>query len=251
MTHSDQPTTLTIAGRTFVADPSGRCGVRRAACSSYPICTSRRARPLPGAGCRCRPMTRPKPFKTLAEVAQRFQPRTIVSLGDSFHDRAGRRGCRPPMSRPSSACRWGATGSGSPGTHDPRFEQALPGQFISELVDGAIRFVHEPTAGPVSGEVAGHLHPSAVIAVRGGRVRRKVFVSCETRLIMPAFGSLTGGSGHPRSRDPLAVCGATLRARARQQADLSHRGLRPFRRSGRPRPSPAECCARSVPTAGR
>ncbi|KAF0119683.1 MAG: metallophosphoesterase, partial [Xanthobacteraceae bacterium] len=43
------------------------------------------------------------------------------------------------------------------------------------------------------GEVAGHLHPSAVIAVRGGRVRRKVFVSCETRLVMPAFGSLTGG----------------------------------------------------------
>ena len=193
MTHSDQPTTLTIAGRTFVADPSGAlwCAAGRMLVVSdlhleKSSSFARRGMPLP-------PYDTAQTLQTLAEVAQRFQPRTIVSLGDSFHDRSGPARLSPADVATLERLQVGRDWIWIAGNHDPRFEQALPGQFLSELVDGAIRFVHEPTAGPVSGEVAGHLHPSAVIAVRGGRVRRKVFVSCETRLIMPAFGSLTGG----------------------------------------------------------
>lgn len=193
MTHSDQPTTLTIAGRTFVADPSGAlwCAAGRMLVVSdlhleKSSSFARRGMPLP-------PYDTAQTLQTLAEVAQRFQPRTIVSLGDSFHDRSGPARLSPADVATLERLQVGRDWIWIAGNHDPRFEQALPGQFLSELVDGAIRFVHEPTSGPVSGEVAGHLHPSAVIAVRGGRVRRKVFVSCETRLIMPAFGSLTGG----------------------------------------------------------
>ncbi len=193
MTPSEQPTTLTIAGRTFAADPSGAlwcASARMLVVSDLHLekgsSFARRGVPLP-------PYDTTQTLQALAQVVQRFRPRTIVSLGDSFHDRSG-----PTRLSPADRATLGGLQAGRDwiwiaGNHDPRFEQDLPGQFLSELIDGGIRFVHEPTSGLVSGEVAGHLHPSAVIAVRGGRVRRKVFVSCETRLIMPAFGSLTGG----------------------------------------------------------
>jgi metallophosphoesterase superfamily enzyme len=43
------------------------------------------------------------------------------------------------------------------------------------------------------GEVAGHLHPSASLTVRGRRLTRRCFVADGTRLLLPAFGSYTGG----------------------------------------------------------
>ncbi|MDI6839121.1 MAG: metallophosphatase, partial [Rhizobiaceae bacterium] len=43
------------------------------------------------------------------------------------------------------------------------------------------------------GEIAGHLHPSATVRRREKSVRRACFASDGTRLLMPAFGVLTGG----------------------------------------------------------
>ena len=44
-----------------------------------------------------------------------------------------------------------------------------------------------------SGEIAGHLHPSAKIRQRGKALRRRCFIGDEKRIIMPAFGAFTGG----------------------------------------------------------
>lgn len=42
-------------------------------------------------------------------------------------------------------------------------------------------------------EIVGHLHPVARISVRGRSMRRRCFAGTEQRLILPAFGSFTGG----------------------------------------------------------
>jgi hypothetical protein len=52
---------------------------------------------------------------------------------------------------------------------------------------------HEPLPGVQPGEVAGHLHPAARIAGRGGRVRRRCFVTDGSRIVVPAFGAYAGG----------------------------------------------------------
>jgi hypothetical protein len=134
---------------------------------------------------------------TLARLARQMdalRPRTVISLGDSFHDR----GARPRMAvedvaqvrAMTLACDW----VWIEGNHDPKPPEDLGGRMAEELVIGALTFRHIPSAGAARGEVAGHLHPCARVVGRGGRtVRARCFASDGERLVMPAYGALTGG----------------------------------------------------------
>ena len=48
-------------------------------------------------------------------------------------------------------------------------------------------------------ELSGHFHPKLRVRVRGKLVSRRCFVATSTKIILPAFGSLTGGldADHP------------------------------------------------------
>ena len=59
------------------------------------------------------------------------------------------------------------------------------------LALGPITFRHEPTGR--TGEIAGHLHPSARIYWRGRSVVRRCFAADSKCVVMPAFGAYTGG----------------------------------------------------------
>jgi uncharacterized protein len=63
---------------------------------------------------------------------------------------------------------------------------------VREIALAGLVFRHQPSARPIDGEIAGHLHPCARIVQRGRSVRRRCFASDGERLIMPAFGSYTG-----------------------------------------------------------
>ena len=122
-----------------------------------------------------------------------LQPRLVVLLGDSFHDRAA-------VSRlaPSDALRIAALAMGRAlvwivGNHDRDALGGLPGERAEEILVSGLALRHEPQAGPAPGEVAGHLHPCARVVGNGGSVRRKCFVSDGERLILPAFGAYAGG----------------------------------------------------------
>jgi metallophosphoesterase superfamily enzyme len=78
------------------------------------------------------------------------------------------------------------------GNHDPQAPADLPGMVADEVAIGGLRFRHEPMAGASAGEVAGHLHPGAMIVQRGRAVRRRCFATDGERMIMPAFGAYTG-----------------------------------------------------------
>ena len=67
------------------------------------------------------------------------------------------------------------------------------------LDEPPFHFVHEPASSPSSRgahtfTIAGHLHPTVLIRSPGaGRIADRCFVADERLLVLPAFGSFTGG----------------------------------------------------------
>ncbi len=129
----------------------------------------------------------------IAGLIQRLAPTTVISLGDSFHDRRA----RPRMAADdialvrflTSTCDWVWV----EGNHDPAPPDDLGGRAAHELVLGPLTFRHQPTQGAARGEVAGHLHPCARVVSRLGSVRTRCFATDGSRLVMPAYGALAGG----------------------------------------------------------
>lgn len=139
------------------------------------------------------------PYDTLATlklldlVITRHDPRVVISLGDNFHDRRGSELMPDLFRQMIGAMARGREWIWINGNHDPDGAVDLPGQSVDELFLGRLTFRHEPKAGPAAGEVAGHLHPSATVVRREKAVRRPCFATDGQRLLMPAFGVLTGG----------------------------------------------------------
>jgi len=134
---------------------------------------------------------------TLARVERQIgalAPTTIISLGDSFHDRRA----RSRMAADDVAILRRMTGAYDwvwvEGNHDPVPPDDLGGRATTELVLGPLTFRHIPTEGGAPGEIAGHLHPCARVIGRSGRtVRTRCFATDGQKLVMPAYGALTGG----------------------------------------------------------
>ena len=65
-------------------------------------------------------------------------------------------------------------------------------------VDGLV-LRHEADPRDPRPELSGHFHPKLYVTLRGRRIARRCFVASPTKLILPAFGALTGGldAGHP------------------------------------------------------
>ncbi len=133
-------------------------------------------------------------LQRIGALIQSLRPTTVISLGDSFHDRRA----RPRMAADdvalvremTDACDW----VWIEGNHDPKPPEDLGGRMAHELVLGDLVFRHEPSVAPVAGEISGHLHPCARVIGRGGRtVRARCFATDGERLVMPAYGALTGG----------------------------------------------------------
>ncbi|MEM9837975.1 MAG: ligase-associated DNA damage response endonuclease PdeM [Pseudomonadota bacterium] len=120
------------------------------------------------------------------------RPRTVLSLGDAFHDvDAEARMLPDDVERLERLCEE-AEWLWVLGNHDPRPPQRFKGHADEIIEISGLIFVHEPGDHP-EWNVAGHLHPCAV-AQKGGRgVRRSAFVTDGERLVMPAFGAFTGG----------------------------------------------------------
>ncbi|MEM7069883.1 MAG: ligase-associated DNA damage response endonuclease PdeM [Pseudomonadota bacterium] len=129
----------------------------------------------------------------LAQCLDYWQPKTVISLGDSFHDEdASKRlstGCRRQLRELMKGREW----VWIYGNHDPSPPEDLGGMYSAQLQIGNLNFIHEPKQEFVPGEIAGHLHPCAKIRHRGKSVRRRCLVGDADRLILPAFGAFTGG----------------------------------------------------------
>ena len=128
----------------------------------------------------------------LQAVIAEYEPRIVVSLGDSFHDGWGAERLPVAFRERLEALMAGRDWFWIAGNHDPQAPADLPGETVRELAVGSLRFRHEPSNADAEGEIAGHLHPCARIVQRGRSVRRRCFAGDGTRMIMPAFGAYTG-----------------------------------------------------------
>lgn len=137
------------------------------------------------------------PFDTAATLAQlgaviaRHDPRTVIALGDSFHDRKAHERLSPDDRDALSTLQVRRDWIWISGNHDPELPRDLGGTVADEVALGPIVFRHEPTG--AVGEIAGHLHPKARVSTRGRSVERRCFASDGERAVMPAFGAYTGG----------------------------------------------------------
>lgn len=128
----------------------------------------------------------------LAPLIARYAPRTVVALGDSFHDGGGADRLADTDRATLKGLQRGREWVWITGNHDPEPAEGIGGRFVAALQVGALTFRHEPVE-DAGGEIAGHLHPVARVARRGRAVSRRCFACDGARLVMPAFGAYTGG----------------------------------------------------------
>jgi len=137
------------------------------------------------------------PYDTLATLSRltvvlaRLDPKIVIALGDSFHDRTAHERLSAPDRGTIAALQARRDWIWISGNHDPALPSDLGGTIASEVAIGPIVFRHEPTG--AAGEIAGHLHPKARVATRARWMERRCFASDGIRVVMPAFGSYTGG----------------------------------------------------------
>ena len=128
----------------------------------------------------------------LALLLRRLKPRTLIALGDSFHDpKAAARLAPEDAARLRDMTRmvdfiW------IHGNHDPLAPEGLGGRNAASWSAGGITFRHQAHRGD-SGEISGHFHPKARVPTRAGEVVRPCFVADARKIMLPAFGAYTGG----------------------------------------------------------
>ncbi len=136
-------------------------------------------------------------LEKLAAVMDAFDPARVICLGDSFHDPDGSDRLPAPYRAMLTTLQLGREWIWITGNHDPVAPLRLCGETMDEVRLGPLTFRHEPreTIGDdyVGGEVCGHLHPAARVRRFGRTIRRPCFVTDGTRVVLPAFGALTGG----------------------------------------------------------
>jgi DNA ligase-associated metallophosphoesterase len=129
----------------------------------------------------------------LSALVGLLQPKTVIALGDSFHDDDGAHRLSARDGSTLAALQSGRDWIWIAGNHDANLPDGLDGMRVDALSIGRLTFRHEPASGAADGEIAGHLHPAARVIGRGRSVRRRCFAGDGYRLILPAFGAYAGG----------------------------------------------------------
>ena len=130
-------------------------------------------------------------LEKLGNVLSVFKPKQVVCLGDSFHDKIS-------LSKISIKnkelilqifkglnCIW------ITGNHDPILPNWLKGEVIEEYKIKGINLRHITNS--EDKEISGHFHPKVKIKTKNKTIIGKCFIFSQNRILMPAFGTFTGG----------------------------------------------------------
>lgn len=151
--------------------------------------------------------------ETLERVALAIREtgaRRVYTLGDNFHDDAGAARLEPHAAGMLAALTRATEWVWITGNHDEQLGPSVGGTVVDELALGALVLRHIARPGETRAELSGHFHPKLRVSLRGRNLARPCAVigrprTGGERMILPAFGALTGGmdAGAPEIRSAL------------------------------------------------
>ena len=139
--------------------------------------------------------------ETLAKLGQDIaltNPKTVLCLGDSFDDLLAVESLSASDSTTLTSLQAGRHWLWLEGNHDPG-PLELAGTHIAAHREAGLTFRHIASATPL--EISGHYHPKH--AIPGAGSARPCFLFNGDRLILPAYGTYTGGL---RATDGALTC---------------------------------------------
>jgi len=188
---NDQP--VTISGRAFRADYSGALYWPAESVLIVADLHLEKGSAFASRGVMLPPYDTKETLEKLASVLDRFDARTVIALGDSLHDGNGAARMSEEDRETLRIIQEDREWVWVTGNHDPVVPAQLGGHVRSELRVGGLSLRHVPRQGRVAHEIAGHMHPAAKVSIHGSAIRRPCFVANGLRLVLPAFGTYTGG----------------------------------------------------------
>lgn len=132
--------------------------------------------------------------ETLSRFAvdlERTGSKTVVCLGDSFDDPEASESLSEKDRLEVVSLQAGREWIWIEGNHDPG-PVSLGGAHLAEWRRNGLLFRHIAD-GVTQGEISGHYHPKVQLRARGRSISRPAFLFDCNRLIMPAYGTYTGG----------------------------------------------------------
>jgi uncharacterized protein len=196
--HADLPLSakehaLAVAGARLIADPAGALYWPEERLLVVADLHLEKGSAFAKRGVLLPPYDTAAALARLARLIDRYDPRLLIALGDSFHDGEGPQRLSGGDRAALKAMQHGRGWIWIAGNHDPGAPHGLGGDFAAVLAIGPLTFRHVPSDVASDGEIAGHLHPVARVAQRGRAVSRRCFAGDGQRLVMPAFGAYAGG----------------------------------------------------------
>lgn len=190
---------FSFAGETFEATPSGALFWRARQALLVADLHLEKASWFARLGQFLPPYDSHATLSALADEIERSGATRLYCLGDSFHDRFGcdrlPDNARALLTELTGRLEW----TWIVGNHDPGFADHCGGTIADEVESDGIILRHEAHRDESRPEISGHFHPKLRVNLKGRHVSRRCFVVSPSKIIMPAFGALTGGldAHHP------------------------------------------------------
>jgi len=187
------PPDIELGGATLVSDASGALWWPEQALLAVADLHLEKGSAYARKGAMLPPYDSAATLRRLGAAIARLKPKTVICVGDSFHDTDGPDRLDEGDAATLDGLMTGREWIWVAGNHDPEIPPGLGGAVVEELTVGPLAFRHEALLMTKPGEVSGHFHPKASIRFRGKRLSGRCFVADGRRLVLPAFGAYTGG----------------------------------------------------------
>lgn len=188
-----EPAWLRLGALEFVADLSGALFLEADSMAIVADLHLEKGSSAARRGSMLPPYDTRQTLGALDAMLDRLRPRTVIALGDSFHDPDGPGRLAPSDASALREMQRGRDWIWIGGNHDPDPLTGVGGESAREIAIADVVLRHEPKPGETGAEIAGHLHPAGKVRMHGRSVRRRCFASDGRRCVMPAFGALAGG----------------------------------------------------------
>jgi DNA ligase-associated metallophosphoesterase len=182
---------ISLAAARLVADCAGAVYWPEQSLLAFADLHLEKGSSLAGRGVMLPPYDTAATLARLTDLVDRYAPRVVIALGDSFHDRVGHARIGAADRAALARLQRGRDWIWISGNHDPVPAGGIGGTFAETIAVDALTFCHRPTG--AAGEIAGHLHPVARVRVGERTMSRRCFASDGARMVLPAFGAYAGG----------------------------------------------------------